>query len=460
LDIAITLNKITVKLMRTDTRISPSNKEICTKQTYYHVTVLSNLFPAYNRYQRRYSKENLPRSTFKNQFFLLKENELSIGYKKAQSFLERLGLPENRLLILSTPINPEELKPNHRNGLGYYVSRNWIDVDSLYFVGEDERLEPISLEDAMALSIRCTHSDLRSYPSLTPRTVSVLPVARGCQAKCPFCFSAASVSKDQVNGQLDPGYVDQVFQKAKDRGAERAVITGGGEPGVLNQSSLLDLIRIASKHFKKVVLITNGFHLGTLSPNRRLEALKKLRNAGLTVLAISRHHHENCQNSRIMHLETLSEEVAETWNFHRTDLTGLKMRWICVLQKGGIENQSSLRQYLDWAEQSGVNEVCFKELYVSTSNESEYYTEGANQWCRDHQVPLKLILDESETWEKLSELPWGAPIFQIPNKRLKVAAYTEPSLFWERTHGICRSWNLMADGRCLASLEDQTSVVL
>jgi hypothetical protein len=56
-------------------------------------------------------------------------------------------------------------------------------------------------------------------------------------------------------------------------------------------------------------------------------------------------------------------------------------------------------------------------------------------------------------------LPWGAPVFrgEWHGAPLQIAAYTEPSLLWERTHGVARSWNLMADGRCLVSLEDRAS---
>ncbi len=47
----------------------------------------------------------------------------------------------------------------------------------------------------------------------------------------------------------------------------------------------------------------------------------------------------------------------------------------------------------------------------------------------------------------------------IDDMQLRVAAYTEPSLFWERTNAIARSWNIMADGTCLASLEDRQSTI-
>ena len=40
-----------------------------------------------------------------------------------------------------------------------------------------------------------------------------------------------------------------------------------------------------------------------------------------------------------------------------------------------------------------------------------------------------------------------------------MAAYTEPSVMWERENGLLRSWNMMSDGSVLASLEDAESVI-
>ena len=42
---------------------------------------------------------------------------------------------------------------------------------------------------------------------------------------------------------------------------------------------------------------------------------------------------------------------------------------------------------------------------------------------------------------------------------MRIAAYTEPSLYWERVNGIARSWNVMADGKCFVSLEDRSSAL-
>ncbi len=224
------------------------------------------------------------------------------------------------------------------------------------------------------------------------------------------------------------------------------------------------MIREAAAVFPKVVLISNGFKWGCMPQQARSEALRALDDAGLSVLAVSRHHFDSDRNAALMNLTTKSEEIANTWSVDRSSLCRLKLRWICVLQRGGIENRDLLERYLDWALESGVEEICFKELYVSTSSESEYYDRDANEWSARNQISLSLVVNlaREARWHLVERLPWGAPIFEglWHGRRLRVAAYTEPSLFWELTNGICRSWNLMADGRCLASLEDRRSTVL
>ena len=128
-----------------------------------------------------------------------------------------------------------------------------------------------------------------------------------------------------------------------------------------------------------------------------------------------------------------------------------------------MEDLATLTKYVEWAAQQGVEELCFKELYVSTSAESVYHDRAANDWSRRHQVPLSLVtrFAAEHDFELECRLPWGAPIFrgQLAGRPLRIAAYTEPSLLWERTQGIARSWNVMADGRCHVSLEDRASEI-
>ena len=151
------------------------------------------------------------------------------------------------------------------------------------------------------------------------------------------------------------------------------------------------------------------------------------------------------------------------WRHQRSRWPQFRLRLICVLQKGGVADETALAAYLTWAANQGVEEICFKELYVSTSIESIYHDRAANEWSREHQVPLSLVTGFAERhgFTIESRLPWGAPIYrgEWQGRPLRIAAYTEPSLIWERTHGVARSWNVMADERCYVSLEDRASEI-
>ena len=78
-------------------------------------------------------------------------------------------------------------------------------------------------------------------------------------------------------------------------------------------------------------------------------------------------------------------------------------------------------------------------------------------------MPLSLVLEFAERHEfsLVERLPWGAPILRgtWEGKPMQIAAYTEPSLYWERTNRVARSWNQLADGRCFVSLEDRASEI-
>jgi hypothetical protein len=160
-----------------------------------------------------------------------------------------------------------------------------------------------------------------------------------------------------------------------------------------------------------------------------------------------------------MKLDTGTERILES--FQAGPSRTLSPRLVAVLQRGGLDSEQAFADYLEWASAQGVEEVTWKELYVSTSEESVYHSRPSNLWSREHQVPLARATDwlQTQGWTRVAELPWGSPVYEgvVGGRRMRVAAYTEPSLFWERTHGLARSWNVLADGACYASLEDRHS---
>jgi pyruvate-formate lyase-activating enzyme len=438
-----------------------------TTEYLWHVTVLSNFARGYDKYARIYSKAGIPESRFPDRFFLLRPNELDVGIRKSGALLRRMALPGNRLLALRTAVQSNRLNLNVETGLGRFVQSAAITVDGLAFIDGDAcggQLVPVAVEEATAMSLRLLWPRLPDYEQLKPRSFSLLPIARGCQASCPFCFSDASASAEQEQAQLNVAHVRSFAIMARSRGAERFVITGGGEPGLVRHELLRTVIATGHDVLGKTVLITNGHHLSRQTPDALAATLEDYAGAGLSVLSVSRHHHEDDASERLMRLRTNVAGVVDVWHAGQAHWPGLTLRLTCVLQRGSVDRLATMESYVDWAVELGVSELCFKELYVSTSVESVYHRHAANEWSHANQVPLALVLEFAALhgFVETARLPWGSPIFsgEWRGKRLRFAAYTEPSLLWERAHGIARSWNLMSDGRCLASLEDRASEVL
>jgi pyruvate-formate lyase-activating enzyme len=430
----------------------------------YHVTTLSNFARAFDKYSRRYCKSRIPESSHPNESYLLPETQLSFGIAKASRLVSKLAISGDAPLALQAGVSHSQVDENARTGIGLVWRSPDLPISGTFAVAADGKLgAAISFEDAMARSLELHSRRFAAYSELRPRTLSFLPIARGCQAACPFCFSEASASVDQMRGGFELGVARQWAEFARARGALRAVITGGGEPTLLPWEQLIDLVRICSSTFPKTVLITNGAGLASRPKTTIIARIRELANAGLSVLAVSRHHASEDVNSGLMRFRTMTPALLEAYAEASGASFGLACRLICVLQKEGIASEADVQNYVEWATSLGVEQVCFKELYVSTSRESVYFSRAANSWSAENQVPLSVV----HAWAagngmRMTErLPWGAPIFSgaFRGRRVRVAAYTEPSLFWERSNGLARSWNVMADGQCLASLEDRRSII-
>jgi molybdenum cofactor biosynthesis enzyme MoaA/aspartate/methionine/tyrosine aminotransferase len=434
------------------------------EEELYYATTLSNLAAGYDKYSNEYSKAAIPQSSFPDKFFLLSLSELDIGIEKARAILNKT-VDGDRVIVIKTSSRRSRLLPNERTGLGRYVPRNHIWIDQLYFVNnENDALEPVRLEDAMADSYALNKGQFVPFADIKPRSISILPIAMACQACCKFCFSEASASADVARARLGSEKIEQALISSKKAGAERVVITGGGEPTLIGFDKINDIIRQSARYFpQKITMITNGLLLAKLSEEKILQRLIEMDQAGLGVLAVSRHHYDPKVNAEIMGVDTMTEKIAHVYSTNRDRLKNLKLRFICVLQKTGVKDEVEIGRYVEWAKSLGVTEINFKELYVSTDRESDYVNSPANIYSEQNRVYLRTVLNYATWagWKKIAQLPWGAPIFEgyQDGVRMQIAAYTEPSVFWERTNGIARSWNLMADGKLLVSLESGDSEI-
>jgi hypothetical protein len=413
---------------------------------------LSNWLRGFDRYAMRYSKALIPESTFKDAFYLLREDEpFGPGLAKARRLVAKLGVAGDRVVALRASLPTDVIRPNDvtGTGIGWRWPRADVPLCGVAWVDAHDALVATQHEEVTARAFLLHDERLARWAECRPRSFSVLPVANACQARCAFCFSKASVSDLERQQDLSLRDVARWADEARARGAERSVVTGGGEPTLLSRARLLGLVGVLSERFDKTLLITNG---------ARLDAgwLRDLRRAGLTTIAFSRHGLDAEHDARVMGLAvdaaSLAREAAQL---------ELRTRAICVLQRKGVASADDVARYVRRSAREGFHEVCFKELYVSSTSESRWAPSAVNQFCAANQVPLAVVLEAMHSlgFEQTDALPWGSPVFsgEVEGRRLRVAAYTEPSVGWERTHRVVRSWNLMADGTCLASLEDASS---
>jgi hypothetical protein len=415
---------------------------------------LSNWLRGFDRYGMRYSKARITESTYRDAFYLLREDESwAPGLGKVRKLVAKLGLGGDRVVALRARLPSEAVKQNDVTGtdIGWRWPSPEVPLSGVAWVDDGGQLVPTRHEDVTAHAFQLHDATLARWDECRPRSFSVLPVARACQASCAFCFSKASVSDLERQQSASLEHVLAWADEAVRRGAERAVVTGGGEPTLLAREKLLALTRGLSERFSKTLLISNG---------ARLDApfINDLRHHGLTTLALSRHGLDAEHDARVMGLSVNSAEVARSGV-----KAGLRVRAICVLQRQGVATVEDVRAYVQRSVREGFHEVCFKELYVSSLSENPWAPSVVNRFCEENQVPLAVVLEAMKSlgFVKRDELPWGSPVFEgeVEGRRVKVAAYTEPSVGWERANRFVRSWNVMADGSCLASLEDPKSRV-
>jgi len=279
-----------------------------------------------------------------------------------------------------------------------------------------------------------------SWRSCRFLTCSVLPVRVACNCVCRFCFSKSSISalkREWSDWERLP--VDAYYEWARDHGATRLVITGGGEP-LLRPDDVVRLVAIGRSFFDEIACFTNGTFLTS-------ELAVRLQDAGLSYICYSRHHEDDTRCRELMGVQAPSLE-----DFFKV-ASGLTIRATCVMARGYVDDAEAVWHYVSVLRRYGVRQFTFKHTYVAYEY-SMFQSSVENEWARTHQVEFDPFEGEGEV---IGELPWGPQIRRIGD--LQVCYYHEPSPIWERRNRLCRSSNLLSDGKVYASLEDQRSLL-
>jgi pyruvate-formate lyase-activating enzyme len=270
---------------------------------------------------------------------------------------------------------------------------------------------------------------------------SVLPVRMACNLNCRFCFSKSSISTLEQQGAGWTGEaLRQYFEYAVGRGANRLVITGGGEP-LLRPEVVQNAIRVGRNYFHEIALFTNGSYL-----TRELAAA--FVSEGLSYVCFSRHHEDDKKNRLLM-----GEKAVGLEEFFDSVQGLLRVRATCVLCQSFVEKREHVWDYIKRLRAFGVREFTFKHTYVAYE-QSLFAGSDQNTWAASHQIQNDPFAGEGQI---AATLPWGPQIKRFGE--LQLCYYYEPTPEWELSHRLCRSSNLLADGKVYASLEDQRSLL-
>src|SRR5262245_28821420 len=111
-------------------------------------------------------------------------------------------------------------------------------------------------EDSMNAQLTLPSTPAQDWHACRFLTCSVLPVRMACNLRCPFCFSKSSVSSlAREPRDLETLDVGGYYRFARERGATRLVITGGGEP-LLRPELVVRLVREGRRVFDEVACFT------------------------------------------------------------------------------------------------------------------------------------------------------------------------------------------------------------
>lgn len=248
-----------------------------------------------------------------------------------------------------------------------------------------------------------------------------------CTAGCRFCISRTTPGTADVERAVKTCNMDRLrvgLGYAQQLGASHAILTSRADPTQEDETYLVDLVRTAREYLPLVDMHTNGL---LLLKGRKANLLKKLVNAGLTMVTFSIAHHDNETNKDLM----LQKESAASLIKHAREL-GLLVRVSLVINKQGVVNTTGLIEYIRELGNLGAQMVVVREVWrpeVYGAWNQEVYDWNHDNWVdiAPLQSDFSILAEDRDNPYGIREgnpLPWGTPVFLVAG------------IFDEQSHGV------------------------
>jgi molybdenum cofactor biosynthesis enzyme MoaA len=191
--------------------------------------------------------------------------------------------------------------------------------------------------------------------------------AQTCNARCAFCVEelrpASRGTALELQREIEPDD-ERYFAALSEvlsalRAINPSVSVTGGEPS--KDPRLPRILRTLAQHgARKRTVTTNGS--GLLDPVDGRALIDWITDSGIQHLNISRAHSDHERNAKLMRFEEglALDDLAEV--VRRASRGGTRVRLSCVLLEGAVDGVERVLDYLDFAEQLGVDNVIFRQL--------------------------------------------------------------------------------------------------
>jgi hypothetical protein len=251
-------------------------------------------------------------------------------------------------------------------------------------------------------SASCVEHTIAGVPRYIaqPCTFTPFASARPCSARCRFCSEtlvdeeATTLSATLRPG---PGYAAELRAAlAALRGVPLGLSLSGLEATDDEDwlHAVLDEVlahEAAGGEWTDKVLYSNANGFAQELAGRRL--LRRLEEEGLDRVEISRHHPVARRNQQIMRFRD-DARVRDAEDFARAvsaAVDHVPLRFVCVLQRGGVSDLAGALAYIRWARSLGVRDVVFREL----SRLGDRYVDNApRRYVAQSRAPIEELLDE------------------------------------------------------------------
>ena len=182
-----------------------------------------------------------------------------------------------------------------------------------------------------------------------------------CPASCPFCVHTVPGEK---GGHADPDQLSKVLSKTAP--FISGVSLTGGEPmtDIPLMEEVIAVIREQIPADIELDMVTNGLHIEKLPGLRGLERV--------TTVHISRHAAEDEQNAALMRWAGAPSKQTLKQVFSALPDPGMTVL-NCVLQKNGVHDAASVREYLETAAWIGAANVSLIGMFLANDYCTEQY---------------------------------------------------------------------------------------